>query len=265
MKNKTISILILLVGLIVGYAQAGTVTVTATGNSSSPIFVTSTLQSLPTGIELYIGTFKSVSALNTVISTYKSGVVGNTTAEAQAAAGTLYSDTMTWLTSSSNFYNFASNATTISQTPAGATGKVLFTGTFSRAVNGAASASYTGASALMTETYENYAPGTGSQLWAFFGTGTEIAIVTDASWIVPTGNAGLTIGTAQLASTGTGNASELLLATYTDYAYASTAGVGSDLISSVAIAQTVIPEPSSASLLALGVAGLVALRARRKS
>jgi hypothetical protein len=37
------------------------------------------------------------------------------------------------------------------------------------------------------------------------------------------------------------------------------------LIKSVGIAQTVIPEPSSASLLALGVAGLVALRVRRKS
>ena len=112
----------------------------------------------------------------------------------------------------------------------------------------------------MSYTYANYAGGVGSQLWAFYGTGSEIAIVTDATWTVPTSEiAGLTIGGAQLASSGSGVASELLLANYTDYA------TGSDLVSSVAIAQTIIPEPSSASLLALGVAGLVALRIRRKS
>ena len=112
----------------------------------------------------------------------------------------------------------------------------------------------------MDVTYANYGAGTGAQLWAFYGTGSEIAIVTDSTWTVPANNAsGLTIGTAQLASSGSGVASELLLAKYTDYAS------GSDLIGSLAITQTIIPEPSSASLLALGLAGLVALRARRKS
>ena len=264
MKNVKASLILLITTLIVGGAQAGTVSISFTGLSSSPIFVTSTLQSLATGTELYIGTFKSVSDLNTRIATYKAGVTGNSTAEAQAAATALYSTTMNWLTSSSNFYSFPVNATTITQT-GGTAGKVLFASSASRTVNGVA-APYAGANASLSYTYANYAGGVGSQLWAFYGTGSEIAIVTDSTWTVPSSEiAGLTIGGAQLAATGAGVASELLLANYTDYAYAASAGVGSDLISSVAIAQTVIPEPSSASLLALGVAGLVALRVRRKS
>jgi len=259
MKNSKVPLLFLVLSLIVGNSQAGTVSLSATGVTSAPIFVTSTLQSLTTGLELYVGTFKNVSSLNQVISTYKAGVSASNASLAQAAAATLYSDTMTWLTSSSNFYSFPANATTITQSPVGATGKVLFTSTATRTVNGV-SGTYAGASASMDYTYANYAGGTGAQLWAFYGTGSEIAIVTDSTWVVPgTNSAGLTIGTAQLASSGSGVASELLLANYNDYVS------GSDLISSVAVAQTVIPEPSSASLLALGVAGLVALRVRRKS
>ena len=212
MKNNKVSLLLLVLSLIVGNSQAGTVSVSATGVTSAPIFVTSTLQSLTTGTELYIGTFKNVSSLNQVISTYKSGVTGNTTSEAQSAANALYSTTMNWLTSSSNFYSFPANATTITQSPTGATGKVLFTSTASRTVN-LVSGIYAGASASMDYTYANYAGGTGTQLWAFYGTGSEIAIVTDSTWVVPTTNsAGLTIGTAQIASSGSGVASELLLA-----------------------------------------------------
>jgi hypothetical protein len=221
--------------------------------------VTSTLSSVAANTQLYIGTFKNVTDLNTIISTYKAGVTGTSVLDASTKAATLYTSTFNWLTGSANFYNFASAANSITQT-SGIAGQVAFTTSATRTVNGLA-ASYAGANGTMDVTYANYGAGTGAQLWAFYGTGSEIAIVTDATWIVPANNAsGLTIGTAQLASTGSGVASELLLATYTDYAS------GSDLIGSVAIAQTVtIPEPSSASLLALGMAGLVALRARRKS
>ncbi len=238
--------------------EAGTVTVSATGLSSAPIFVTSTLSSVAANTQLYIGTFKSVTDLNGIISTYKAGVTGTSSSDASTKAASLYTSTFSWLTGSANFYNFASAANSITQT-AGIAGQVAFTTSASRSVNGV-SASYAGASGTMDVTYANYGAGAGAQLWAFYGTGSEIAIVTDSTWIVPANNAsGLTIGTAQLVSTGSGVASELLLAKYTDYA------TGSDLIGSLAIAQVVIPEPSSASLLVLGMAGLVALRARRKS
>jgi hypothetical protein len=88
---------------------------------------------------------------------------------------------------------------------------------------------------------------------------TQVGVFSNSSWIVPVNPTGITptdyafdvsdVGTQALfgsLSLGTG-------------AYAADGVVNS---ANLAI---VIPEPSSASLLALGVAGLVALRARRKS
>jgi len=247
-------------------AFAGTVTVSATGLSSTPIFVTSALGSITVGTEFNIGTFSSTAGLNTIISAYKAGVVGtgNTLAEAQADGASkqslLYSQTLSWLQSSSNFTSFVAAADTVSQVGTSASGKFLFNNSASRTVNGV-SGTYGGSNGSFVVTYANYAPGVGSQLWAWYATGSEIAIVTDITWVVPTNNAsGLTIGSAALSSTGSGNSAELLLATYTDYSS------GSDLISSVAAPVTleVVPEPSTASLMLLGAAGLVVLRRLRK-
>ena len=242
-------------------SHAGTVTVSATGISSSPIFVTSTLASLSVGTQLYIGNFLDSGALATRIATYKSGVegIGNSLAEAQTAANTaaatLYSSTFNWLSSSSNFKSLPAAANSISQS-GGAVGQFLFASSTARTVNGVSGVAYAGATGTMDVTYANF--GTGSKLWAWYATGTEIGIFTDVTWSIPgSASAPLSIGSAALGN----SASEILLGTYTDYAS------GIDLISSAAISKTltVIPEPSSASLLALGVAGLVALRARRKS
>jgi hypothetical protein len=248
----------------VAASHAGTVTVSATGVSNSPIFVTSTLASLSVGTQLYIGNFLDSAALATRIATYKTGVegIGNSLAEAQTAANTaaatLYSSTFNWLSSSANFKSLPAAANSISQ--AGAAGRFLFASSATRSVNGV-SGTYAGATGTMDVTYASF--GTNSQLWAWYATGSEIGIFTDSTWTIPgSPSAPMTIGSAAL-----GNfASEILLGTYTDYLYAPT-GVGIDLISSAAISKTltVIPEPSSASLLVLGVAGLVALRARRKS
>lgn len=240
---------------------AGTVTVSATGLSGNPIFVTSTLSSLTVGTELRIGTFGNTTALNNIISTYKAGVVGTgtTTALAQADAdakkSTLYNDTVTWLSSSSNFSNFVASASSITQTGTTASGKFLFNNTATRTVN-SISGSYAGANGTFVVDYSVF--GTNSQLWAWYATGTEIAVVTDALWVVPTNNAsGLTISTLDLTSK---LASELVLATYTDYAS------GSDLVSSVGIAQTlnVIPEPSSSILLVVGLVPLLYAARSRK-
>lgn len=245
---------------------AGTVTISATGVTSSPIFVTSALGSISVGTELRIGTFYDVSALNNVIATYKAGVngTGNTLAEAQAdaasKAGLLYNNTLSWLNSSSNRADFVAAADAVTQTGTSATGKLLFNNTASRTVNGV-SGTYGGANGSLTVTYANYAPGAGAKLWAWFATGSEIAIVTDNTWLVPVNNAsGLTIGSANLISTGSGDPTELLLATYTDYSS------GSDLISSVKVAETytVVPEPSTGALIMIGAVGLVALRRLRK-
>ena len=241
-------------------ARAGTVTISATGLSSSPIFVTSGLGSLTVGTELNIGYFYDTSALTSLISTYKAGVegIGNTLAAAQTDAATksglLYSSTVGWLSNSSNFKSLPAAANTISQT-GGAAGKFLFASSASRTVNGV-SGTYAGATGTMDVTYANF--GTGSQLWAWYATGSEIGIFTDSSWVIPgTASAALTVGTAALAN----SASEILLGTYTDYVS------GSDLISSAAISKTltVIPEPSSAALLGLALVLIPFCKARRKS
>ena len=245
--------------------NAGTVTLTATGLSSAPIFVTSSLASLTVGTELRIGTFLNSSSLANTISTYKLGVegIGNDLAAAQADAtakrSALYTQTLNWLSSSSNFVDFVAAADSITQAGTTAAGKFLFNNTASRTVNGV-SGSYAGSNGTFVVTYANYAAGpagASAPLWAWFATGTEIGIVTDTSWVVPTNNAsGLTLGTAALTSN---LASEILLGSYVDYSS------GSDLISAAGINQTltVIPEPATASLLAFSI-GLLALN-RRKS
>lgn len=240
------------------HLKAGTITVSATGLSSSPIFVNSSLASLTVGTELKIGTFLSASSLANTISAYKAGVegIGNSLSEAQADAtakkAALYNQTLNWLSSSSNFVDFVAAADSITQTGTTAAGKILFNSSTSRTVNGVSNP-YAGANGTFAVTYANYAggpAGASAALWAWFVTGTEIGIVTDTTWVVPTNNAsGLTIGTANLTSN---LASEILLGTYVDY------GTGSDLISSAGIGQTltVIPEPSTLSLLAVS-AGLI--------
>ena len=265
MNLKFLALGCLLSGLAV-QANAGTITISATGVSSSPIFVTSALGSLNVGVELNIGTFLNETDLANTISTFKAGVVGNgaTLADAQTDASTksslLYNQTVSWLSSNTNFKSIVSVANSITQVGTTAAGKFLFNNTAARTVNGV-SGTYAGANGTMDVTYANFTPGAGAKLWAWFATGSEIAIVNDVSWVVPgTNAAGLTVGTAQIASSGSGNPAELLLANYTDYAS------GSDLVSSVAVATTfnVVPEPSTGALMMIGAAGLVALRMLRK-
>jgi len=245
--------------LVIVPARAGTVTISATGLSSSPIFVTSGLGSLAVGTELNIGHFYDTSALTSIINAYKAGVTGtgNTLAEAQTDAASksnlLYTSTVNWLSNASNFKSLPAAANSVSQT-GGAAGKFLFASSASRTVNGV-SGTYAGATGTMDVTYANF--GTGSQLWAWFATGTEIGIFTDSTWVIPSSpSAPLTVGTAALGNVPT----EILLGIYTDYA------AGSDLISSATIGKTltVIPEPSSAALLGLALVLIPICKARRK-
>jgi hypothetical protein len=78
---------------------------------------------------------------------------------------------------------------------------------------------------------------------------TQYALLTDSSWKMISASA-LDTGTTLLGFTAN---------------TAISGGFGSYNTATSAITLNAIPEPSSASLLALGVAGLVALRARRKS
>jgi hypothetical protein len=252
--------------LVIVPARAGTVTISATGLSSSPIFVTSGLGSLTVGTELNIGHFYDSSALTSIINAYKAGVTGtgNTLAEAQTDAASksnlLYTSTVNWLSNASNFKSLPAAANSVSQT-GGAAGKFLFASSANRTVNGV-SATYAGATGTMDVTYSTY--GNALPLWAWIATGSQITIVTDSTWVIPSSpTAGLTIGSAALSNGAFGtpaNSNEILLGSYVDY------NTGSDLVAAASIAETlnVVPEPSTGALIMLGAAGLVALRRLRK-
>jgi len=84
---------------------------------------------------------------------------------------------------------------------------------------------------------------------AAFTTGTQGFALTDVNWKIPTVTAANVGDTFNL-----------------NFALTTTASVGTFSYGAPSVVTlAAIPEPSSASLLALGVAGLVALRARRKS
>ena len=263
---KLTTLTVAVCSLVAVPARAGTVTISATGLSSSPIFVTSGLGSLTVGTELNIGYFYDTGALTSLISSYKAGVegIGNTLAEAQTDAATksslLYSSTVNWLSNASNFKSLPAAANSISQT-GGTAGKFLFASSASRTVNGV-SGTYAGATGTMDVTYANY--GNSLPIWAWVATGSQITIVTDSTWVIPTSpTAGLTIGSAAL-SNGTfgspANSNEILLGSYVDYSS------GSDLIAAASISETytVVPEPSTGALMMIGAVGLVALRRLRK-
>lgn len=267
-KIKLKAVFTLAISFLAISSKAGTVTVSATGLSSSPIFVTSGLGSLTVGTELNIGHFFDVSGLNSIISSYKAGVTGtgNTLAEAQSDAATkaslLYNDTVNWLSNSSNFKSLPAAANSVTQT-GGQAGKFLFASSATRTVNGV-SATYAGATGNMDVTYSTY--GNNLPLWAWVATGSQITIVTDSTWVIPgagSPTAPITIGSAALSNGAFGtaaNPNEILLGTYIDYSS------GSDLIAAASIAQTfdVVPEPSTGALMLIGSVGLVALRRLRK-
>jgi hypothetical protein len=242
--------------------QAGTVNIVANGLSSTPIFVTSDLQSIAPRTELNIGIFTNPDELTSVISIYKAGVTGVGTSDSEVQtdalnkAMQLYDNTVNWLTDPSNFISLPAFATSITQASYYEPGKIVFNDTRTRTVNGRPG-TYGASTATMSLDYSWFPPNL--KIWMWYATGSEIAVVTDSTWVLPSDNlAHLTLSTMALVSTGEGNSSELLLATYTDYSS------GSDLISSVKVQVPVsVPEPSSLSLLALGGV-VVALRRRKK-
>ena len=89
----------------------------------------------------------------------------------------------------------------------------------------------------------------------------QVGVFSNSSWIIPANPTGITPGDfgADIFDSGT-------VAYFGSLSLGTGAYAGDGVVNSARLATVnAIPEPSSASLLALGVAGLVALRARRKS
>ena len=86
----------------------------------------------------------------------------------------------------------------------------------------------------------------------------EVGVFSNSAWIIPANPTGITPGDLGADIFDSGTVAYFGLLSLGTGAYA-----GDGVVNSANL--QAIPEPSSASLLALGVAGLVALRARRKS
>ena len=239
-KMKTIlsALSIALIAILPHAAQASTVTIAANGAAVTGVgnsrFFTSSLTSnvLDFGDQIRVGFFSSSSSLSTVVTNWNSGSYANLSALSTAlnAIFTPIGETGSFGTASGGkvTINDKQNLTTVD-----------------------------GAISLNITSLDPVASGHGGKqiyLWATddasWSSATALAVVTDATWIVPSANASnVTVNTAYI---NLASSAELILG-------------GSGPIVSGVNSISLIPEPSSASLLAIGVAGLVALRVRRKS
>jgi hypothetical protein len=255
MKTKILVLIFSLLGAI-GIGNAGTVSIVGNGAGSGPIFVTSTGANIAINTRVYVGTFSNETLLNSTVSNYLAG-------------SSNYSATVAAL--QSNFVNIGTggNYGAVSQTAVNgaaytaSTSEFRFNGITSIAINGAAAANYNTFNGSFTGVNYSLSIGTAKNLYIWTASDNGIGIVRNANgtgtaaWVTPAADTtGITMNLSGLQGTAGGSVetAEVLLGVVGDYT------TGSDLIYLKAI-----PEPSSASLLALGVAGLVALRARRKS
>ena len=221
---------------------AANVALVGNGAGTGPIITSSVGADIALGTRLRIGTFTDTSVLNNAILAFSAG-----TSDYSATLASLNSVFTDLGTNVSNFGNANQTGTGVSPTQA------VFNTTASLSVNGVTAARnvFNGSIANV-----NYSSSIGSNksvyVWTAFNG--EIGIFRDSTWTTPASD--LTALTLNLSGiTAATASSEILLGSYQDYA------TGNDQLRLAAV----IPEPSSASLLALGVAGLVALRARRKS
>jgi hypothetical protein len=254
-KNLILTSVLTLLGAV-GISNAGTVTIIGNGAGSGPIFVTSTGGSIAINTRVYVGTFSDVSLLNSTVSNYLAG-----SANYAATVAALQSNFVNIGTGVTNYGAVVQSAVNGAAYTTSTT-EFRFNGTSSLAINGAAAANYSTFNGSITGVNYSLSIGTAKNLyiWTASNTDNGIAIVRNANgtgtaaWITPAADSsGVSMNLSGLQASGVMERSEVLLGNVSDFAS------GSDLIA------LAIPEPSSASLLALGVAGLVALRVRRKS
>jgi len=254
MKNLIATSVLTLLGAV-GIGNAGTVILVGNGSSSGPVFVTSSGGNIAIGTRVFVGTFSDVSTLNSSISNFLAGSAN-------------YVSTLAAL--QGNFVNIGTGVTnygSVSQVAGGgaaftpSTTQFGFNAVTSLAINGV-TANYNTFNGQIAGVNYSLSLGTGKNLyiWTASDSDQSIGIVRNANgtgttaWITPASDSSsVTMNLSGLQASGVMERSEVLLGNVSDFAS------GSDLIA------LAIPEPSSASLLALGVAGLVALRARRKS
>ena len=225
-------------------AFAANIAIVGTGaGTGAPYMTTSTGADIALGTRLRVGLFTDLTAMNTAIAGFTAGTA--TYANTLAALNAVFTDLGTNVT---NYGNANQTGTGVSAS------QFVFNTTASLVVNGAATAAHNVFSGSIANVNYSSSIGSNKSVYVWTALNQEIGIFRDSTWTTPASDlTALTLNLSGItvASAGT----EILLGSYQDYAS------GSDQLR-LAVG---IPEPSSASLLALGLAGLVALRARRKS
>jgi len=244
----------ILLGIVLAGKTANAATVTLVGNGAGggPIFVTSGLTNIDLGTRIRVGTFLDLSALTTTISAFKSG-----SSDYSATLLSLNNNFADLGTNVSNYGNVVQTGTGVSSS------QVVFNTTANLAINGATAASYNVFNGNISNVTYSASIGASKNLYIWTAFNNEIAIVRNANgtgtanWFTPTSDlSGVTLNLSGLQASAGGalETSEILLGNTYDYAS------GSDLI-----ALQAVPEPSSASLLALGGVLLVAIRSKKKA
>jgi len=223
------------------FSAAGTITIVGNGAGGGPIFVTSAGTSIDIGTRVRIGIFNDLAVLNNTI----------LNANSNGFAATLASLNSNFVDLGTGATNFGSSSQTAnggaSFTPG--TTQFRFNNITSLAVNGVTS-NWNTFNGQITNVNYSLSVGTAKNLYMWVAFNDEIGIVRNAdgtgtaSWITPASDlSGVTMNLSGLQASGVVQSSEVLLGSITEY------GSGSDLIR-----LQVIPEPSVASLLILGMA-----------
>jgi hypothetical protein len=160
------------------------------------------------------------------------------------------------------FYNSPVNSGTFSGFTTGASFNTGWTSLASSTANAFGVAGLRSATADLATNVNTYEGKTLAMLVGNADTiagSSQVGVFSNSAWIVPVNPTGITPTDFAFDVSDVGTQ-----ALFGSLSFGTGAYPGDGVVNSARLAN-VIPEPSSASLLALGVAGLVALRARRKS
>lgn len=224
-------------------SHAASVVLVGNGASSGPVITTSTYGDISLGTRLRVGSFTNSAVLTTTINNFLTSAV-------------TYADTITAL--NSNFIDFgtgASNNGSASQTGTGvSSSQVVINTTASITSSGTTTTRNVFNGQIINVNYSAIAGvGAGKPVYIWTAFNNEIGIFRDSGWTTPASDlTGLTLNLINI--TAADSATEVLLGGYKDWAS------GSDFLTLAAI-----PEPSTVSLLVLGLAGFLRFRRRDSS
>jgi len=247
MKFLRLILSVLCVG--VATTRAGSVIIVANGASTGPIITTSAGLNIDLGTQIRVGAFGNSANLTTAINTWNAGTTANSAGEVAAARTALFNNVLSSL--NSNFTdlgtgaNYGSAAQTSTLITVDAT-KFLLNTQAALTINGTSQTRNVANGQITPVTFSAAAGiGNSKQLYMWTAFNNEIGIFTDSTWVTPSSdlsNATFNLNSITLAKA----ANDILLGNYLDNA------TGNDFLRLGATSVTIVPEPSTFSLLGFG-------------